>query len=57
MLIYRLVGNSLEIGWMTKIGFMGGELEKISQKFTGYFRKNVGFQVKSGLFTGLIGVK
>ena len=42
---------------MKKIVFLGGKLEKISLKFTGYFRKNVGFQVKSGLFPGLIGVK
>ena len=30
MLILILVGNSLEIGWMTKIVFLGGKLEKIS---------------------------
>ena len=57
MLIYMLVGNSLEIGCMTKTRFLGGDLEKIDKKITGYFREKVGFQFISGLFPGLIGVK
>ena len=52
MFLFRLVGNSLEIGYKTKMRFLGGELEKFSKKTTGYFRKKVGFWVLSWFFQG-----
>ena len=45
MLIYMLVGNSLEIGCMTKTRFLGGDLEKISKKNYRLFQGKSGFPV------------
>ena len=57
MLIFSLVGNSLEIGCMTKIGVLGGEFEKSFQILQFISGKKLSFQVKSRLYLGLIGVK
>ena len=57
MFILMLDGNSLEIGCKMRIGFLGGEFGNLRKKLPAISGGKVCFQVISGMFLGIIGLK